>query len=366
MDAMQSEVKKKDQKVKLEVWQQLYGKSIVTADQLAAVSKSKIDNQDIEEIRKKYSMLINPYYLSLIKKKGDPIWKQCIPDEKELTEEGGEPDPLCEEKGPVPGLTHRYPDRVLLFIANNCFIYCRFCTRKRRVGKPQFRIPRDQIRRGIEYIRAHKEIRDVIISGGDPLTMPDDFVEWVLKELREIPHIEIIRIDTKAPCVMPQRITENFCSMVKKYHPIFLNTHFNHPNELTPESRKACEMLVDAGIPVGNQTVLLRGVNDNPEVMKKLMTGLLTMRVKPYYIYMADLVQGTAHFRTRLETGLDIIRSLRGYTSGLAVPQLVIDAPNGGGKIPILPEYLIGQEGNKLIFKNYKGDIVEYPELIDA
>src|SRR3989344_4267772 len=319
MDAMQSEVKKKDQKVKLEVWQQLYGKSIVTADQLAAVSKSKIDNQDIEEIRKKYSMLINPYYLSLIKKKNDPIWKQCIPDEKELTEEGGEPDPLCEEKGPVPGLTHRYPDRVLVFIA-----------------------------------------------GGDPLTMPDDFVEWVLKELREIPHIEIIRIDTKAPCVMPQRITENFCSMVKKYHPIFLNTHFNHPNELTPESRKACEMLVDAGIPVGNQTVLLRGVNDNPEVMKKLMTGLLTMRVKPYYIYMADLVQGTAHFRTRLETGLDIIRSLRGYTSGLAVPQLVIDAPNGGGKIPILPEYLIGQEGNKLIFKNYKGDIVEYPELIDA
>jgi lysine 2,3-aminomutase len=284
-----------------------------------------------------------------------------------LKDEQGIPDPLCEERdSPVPGLVHRYPDRVLLLVSNTCSMYCRFCTRKRKVGDPFKRVTKEQIMGGIEYIKQHPEVRDVIMSGGDPLMQSDSFIEFILKELRAIPHVEIIRIGTRVPCALPQRVTPELCNMLKKYHPLYVNVHFNHPHEINEDSRKACEMLADAGIPLGNQSVLLKGVNDDPEVMKKLMHELLRMRVKPYYIYMPDLVQGTAHFRPKLEKGLEIIKALRGFTSGMAVPQLVIDAQDGGGKIPILPDYVVENKDGKVILRNYKGELVEYPDVIDG
>jgi len=366
MDVIQSLLKKSFVKevINVEVWKELLKKGIVNAEQLDAVCKGDVRKETISEVIKKYPMRINPYYLSLIKKKDDPIWKQCIPDEKELTDARGEEDPLCEERdSPVPGLVHRYPDRVLLMISNNCAMYCRFCTRKRRVGDPYKRISKDQILGGIQYIRFHREVRDVIISGGDPFLLSDNYIEFVLKELKKISHVEMIRLDTRTPCALPQRITPELCNMLKKYHPIYINTHFNHPQEITAETKKACEMLADAGIPMGNQTVLLKGVNDDADTMKKLMQGLLKMRVKPYYIYMPDLVTGTDHFRPRLEKGLEIIDKLRGWTSGMAVPQLIVDAAGGKGKVPCLPEYVVKKEKDKIVFRNYKGELIEYPEV---
>jgi len=366
MEAVQTLLKKEffDEVVKVELWRELLKKSIASAEQLSAVCKGNLEKEKIAEVIKKYPMRINPYYLSLIKRKNDPIWKQCIPDEQELLDEKGIPDPLCEERdSPVPGLVHRYPDRVLLMVSNNCSMYCRFCTRKRRVGDPFKRITKEQIMKGIYYIRAHPEVRDVIMSGGDPFLLSDSFIESILKELRAIPHVEIIRIGTRVPCALPHRITPELCNMLKKYHPLYINTHFNHPDEITEESRRACEMLADAGIPLGNQSVLLKGVNDDPAVMKKLMHELLKMRVKPYYIYMPDLVKGTSHFRPKLEKGLDVIRALRGFTSGMAIPQLVIDAQDGKGKIQILPDYPLNRNGNKIILRNYKGEPVEYIDV---
>ncbi len=352
---------------KIEPWKELLKLGIISAEQLDAVCKGDIKKELIAEVIKKYPMMINPHYLSLIRKRDDGVWKQCIPDPKELMDDKGIPDPLCEERdSPVPGLVHRYPDRVLLLVSNTCSMYCRFCTRKRRVGDPFKRIPKDQIMAGIEYIRQHPEVRDVIMSGGDPLMQSDSFIESILKELRTIPHLEIIRIGTRVPCALPQRVTPELCNMLKKYHPLYVNVHFNHPNEINEDSKKACEMLADAGIPLGNQSVLLKGVNDDPEVMKKLMHGLLMMRVKPYYIYMPDLVQGTAHFRPKLEKGLEIIKALRGYTSGIGVPQLVIDAQDGKGKIPVLPDYIVEKKDCSVILKNYKGELVEYPDVIDG
>ena len=352
--------------IKVEVWKELLKKGIVNSEQLDAVCKGDVRKDVIAEVIKKYPMMINPYYLSLIKKKDDPIWKQCIPDENELIDKEGLADPLCEERdSPVPGLVHRYPDRVLLMVSNSCAMYCRFCTRKRRVGDPYKRITKEQILGGIQYIKFHKEVRDVIVSGGDPFLLSDNYLEFILKELKNIPHVEMIRLDTRTPCALPQRITPELCDMLKKYHPLYINTHFNHPNEITEASIKACEMLANAGIPLGNQSVLLKGVNDDSEVMKKLVQGLLKMRVKPYYIYMPDLVKGTHHYRTNLEKGLEILRALRGFTSGMAVPQLIIDSQDGKGKIPILPNYMVDKKEDKIIFKNYKGDIVEYPEVIE-
>ncbi len=349
--------------VQVELWRELLKKSIVDEQQLDSVCKGDVRKETVADVIKKYPMRINPYYLSLIQKKDDPIWKQCIPDEAELNDIRGMPDPLCEERdSPVTGLVHRYPDRVLLMVSNNCAMYCRFCTRKRRVGNPFKRITKEQIMGGIQYIQFHPEVRDVILSGGDPFLLSDIYLEFILKELKKIPHVEMIRIDTRTPCALPQRITPELCNMLKKYHPLFINTHFNHPSEITDDSIKACEMLADAGIPLGNQSVLLKGVNDSPEVMKKLMHGLLKMRVKPYYIYMPDLVKGTSHFRPRLEEGLKIIHALRGFTSGVAVPQLIIDAEGGKGKIPILPDYIVEKTGDKIVFKNYKGELVEYIE----
>jgi len=292
-----------------------------------------------------------------------PIWKQCIPDIKELEDPEGFEDPLCEERdSPVPGLTHRYPDRVLLLVCNQCAMYCRFCTRKRKVGDPFKRITKEQIMKGIEYIQGHPEIRDVLLSGGDPFLLSDSYLEWILKEIRKIPHVEIIRIGTRVPCALPHRITAELCEMLKKYHPLYVNIHFSHPDEITELSAQACEMLSNAGIPLSSQTVLLKGINDDIDVMKKLMQKLLQIRVRPYYIYQADMTKGINHFRTKIEKGVEIIKSMQGWTSGLADPHFVIDSPGGGGKIPILPNYVVERDDKKIVLKNYSGKTYTYVE----
>lgn len=345
-------------------WKTLLHSSINEAETLSKVCRHPLEVQQLKEVIRRYPMRINHYYLSLIKSVDDPIWRQCVPDQKELTEQMGMEDPLNEEgDSPVPGLTHRYPDRVLLLVSNQCAMYCRFCTRKRKVGDPFKRITKEQIMKGIDYVREHTEVRDVLLSGGDPFLISDSYLEWILKELRKISHVEIIRIGTRVPVTLPQRVTPELCNMLKKYHPLYINTHFNHPDEITDASKLACGMLSDAGIPLGNQTVLLKGVNDDPKVMKELMHKLLMIRVKPYYIYQSDLVRGTHHFRTTVQTGLDIIKSLRGHTSGMAVPHYIIDSPGGGGKIPLFPNAVIAKEGNKLVLENYEGLKIEYPDL---
>ncbi len=343
-------------------WKDLIRKSISTPKQLSAFLG--IPASEFEEICLKYPAKINPYYLALALREPG-IYKQCIPSNEEINDNFGFEDPLNEEgesnKGNVPkGITHRYPDRVLFLVSNQCAMYCRFCTRKRKVGDLNKPKQWSEILEGIEYIREHSEVRDVILSGGDPLMLDDSLLEKIIKSLREIEHVKIIRIGTRMPCTLPQRITPELCNMLKKYHPIYVNTHFNHPAEITPESERACAMLVDAGIPVGCQTVLLKGINDNVEIMKRLMQKLIEIRVKPYYIYQTDLVKGTNHFRTRVEKGLEIIKGIRGYTSGLCVPHFVIDAPGGGGKIPLLPEYVKRVGKKKVVLKNYKDKKYEY------
>jgi len=334
--------------------------TVTTPSELAELLDVDID--ELNQVHSVFPLRVSRYYLSLIRGKGDPIWRQAIPDIEELDSTGVE-DPLSEEvDSPVPSITHRYPDRVLFYVSHVCAVYCRFCTRKRKVSDPKSISP-NAIELGLEYIRRHTEIRDVIVSGGDPLMLTDGKIDSILKELRAIPHVEIIRIGTRVPVTFPQRITENLCDTLKKYHPLYLNTHFNHPNEITPESTRACSMLSDVGIPLGNQTVLLKGVNDSPEVMKELMHKLLTIRVKPYYIYQADLVAGTDHFRTSVQQGLNIIASLRGHTSGLAVPHYVIDAPGGGGKIAIIPDPIVSFDDKEIVLKNYEGFACSYPSM---
>jgi len=349
--------------VELPEWKKILRESLCYAKNLAArFDLSEEEETELREVIRRYPMRINPYYISLIKEKGDAIWRQCIPSKEELQDPVGLEDPLSEERdSPVPCLVHRYPDRVLLMVSNYCAMYCRFCTRKRRVGDPRKYIPRAEIMEGIEYIREHREVRDVIISGGDPFMLEDSQIEFVLKNLRAIPHVEIIRIGTRVPVTLPQRITPELCEILKKYHPLYINTHFEHPDEITEESSRACGMLADAGIPLGNQSVILKGVNDDPKIMKKLMQKLLTIRVKPYYIYQADLTKGTNHFRTKVKESLKIIEAIRGHTSGLAVPHLIIDAPGGGGKIPLLPEYLLSIDDERVVMRNYKGNVYEYP-----
>lgn len=342
-------------------WKDLYRHSVQDANTLAKLFPS-VDVEVVNKVNEQYNMRINPYYLSLIEKEGDPIWLQAVPEKLEI-EDFGEAivDPLSEEEDmPVPGITHRYPDRVLFLVSHECPIFCRFCTRKRKVGQESF-VTNEKLKLGLDYIRNHPEIRDVILSGGDPLSLSDKKIEYILQELRSIKHVEIIRIGTKVPCILPQRITPELCDIIKKYHPVYINTHFNHPRELTPEAKRACDLLADAGCPVGNQSVLLKGVNDDPQVMKELMVGLLKMRVRPYYIYMADLTKGATHFRTSVQKGLDIIKAIRGWTSGLAVPHLVIDAPGGGGKIPILPEYVKELTETEIVLENFEGKIYKYP-----
>jgi lysine 2,3-aminomutase len=347
----------------MELWQQMIRDSIHTVDQL--VEKFNIDRKVAEDLDEFFQARINPYYFSLIRYPGDPIWLQCVPDKAELEDFDAEEDPLMEDAmSPVPNITHRYPDRALFLVTSQCGLYCRFCTRKRKVGDYE-KISMKGLESAFQYLEQHTEIRDVILSGGDPLMLTDTMLEKILKRIREISHIEIIRLGTKMPCVLPQRITENLCEMIKKYHPVYVNTHFNHPWEITPESSKACEMLANAGVPVGNQMVLMKGVNDDPAVVKELMQKLLRIRVRPYYMYMADETKGANHFRTSIETGLNIVENLRGHTSGLAIPHFVIDAPGGGGKIPILPNYVLHHDEDRIILRNYKHRSYAYKNYKD-
>ena len=345
----------------MEEWRRILANSVVKAKDLA--DHLGVDPKEIEAIVGEYPMRITPTVMATIKARGDAIWRQVVPDPAELEDEDAEADPLVEDMmSPVPHLVHRYPDRVLLMVTNQCPIYCRFCTRKRLVGKPGF-LKKGELDRAIAYLKEHTEVRDVILSGGDPLLLPDHLLERIFKALRTIPHLEIIRIGSRVPGTLPERITPKLCEIVKKYHPIYMNLHFNHPDELTPEVKAACGMLADAGVPLGAQTVLLQGVNDDPEIMKRLVHQLLLARVKPYYLYQADLTKGTNHFRTTVETGMTIIRALQGHTSGMAVPHFVIDAPGGGGKIPILPaDYLVHLDEDIAVLKNYENKTFHYPQ----
>lgn len=346
----------------MEAWQRELQDSITKPEDLAR--ELGIDPDEVRAVMKEYRVRITPHMLRLIKEKGDAIWKQVVPEAVEGEDLLAAADPLNEDgDSPVPHLVHRYPDRVLLMVTNQCPVYCRFCTRKRLVGKPGF-LSKGDLDRAVAYVKEHTEIRDVILSGGDPLLLTDDHLEQVLKALRRIPHLEIIRIGSRVPGSLPSRITETLCTMIRKYHPIYMNLHFNHPDEITPEVKQACERLADAGIPLGSQTVLLKGVNDNPEVMKRLMQKLLTCRIKPYYLYQADLTRGTNHFRTPVEEGLSILKAIQGHMSGMAVPHYVIDAPGGGGKIPLLPpEYLVDLNSQEAVLKNYENRIFRYPQV---
>lgn len=344
----------------MDTWQKLLQKSLTSAKEIS--DRFDIPLADVEKIQQEFDIKINPYYLSLIKEKGDPIYKQVVPDLRELKDDGLFCDPLAEDRdSPVKSIVHRYPDRCLFLVSHDCASFCRFCTRKRKVGDPS-KINPKFIDEGIEYIAKHTEIRDVIMSGGDPLLLSDDWLAYILHKLRRISHVEIIRIGTRVPCFLPQRITAKLANMLKQFHPVYMNVHFNHPDELTPIAVQALGRLADAGIPLGCQTVLLKGVNDDPEVMKKLMQKLLLARVRPYYIYQADYVFGTEHFRTRVEKGLEIIQAIRGWTSGLAVPHFVIDSPGGGGKIPLLPEYVVKISDEEVVLRNYQGKIFRYTQ----
>jgi len=289
-----------------------------------------------------------------------------MPDSRELEDHRQDPDPLSEKSlSPVPGLIHRYPDRAVLLVSNRCPVYCRFCMRKRHVGHedgPEFTA--ETLNTAAEYLERTPAIRDVILSGGDPLMLDDATLRTILSRLRKIPHLKIIRIGTRVPVTLPERVTPELCGILKQFHPLYINTHFNHPHEITPRSARACELLADAGIPLGNQTVLLRGVNNDADTMRRLMTGLLELRVRPYYIHQMDLIRGTAHFRTPVTQGLDIIRSLRGHISGIAVPHFVIDLPGGKGKVALLPDEP-EREGDLLILKTYQGERVAYRDITD-
>ncbi len=311
---------------------------------------------------------ITPYYASLMSydDPNDALRRTHVPVGDEYLRVPGEADdPLSEDHdAAVPGLVHRYPDRVLFLSTGFCSTYCRYCTRSRLVGNPggDYSFKRDQWEQALEYIAAHEEIRDVLVSGGDPLTLSDDRLDYLLTRLRAIPHVEFIRLGTKVPVVMPMRVTKALTKMLRKHHPLWMSIHFTHPEELTPETIEACARLADAGIPLGSQTVLLKGINDNVECMKHLMHGLLRARVKPYYLYQCDPITGSAHFRTPVEKGIEIIEGLRGHTTGYAVPTYVIDAPGGGGKIPLLPDYVAGRDGDDLLIQNFEGNVYRYPD----
>jgi lysine 2,3-aminomutase len=309
---------------------------------------------------------ITPYYMSLLDAEDSEqaLRKTVVPRADEFLRTRGEADDPLGEDGhsPVPGLVHRYPDRVLLLALDFCSTYCRYCTRSRVVGHGEILPNEKRLEAAFEYLRQNTQIRDVLISGGDPLALAEDKLDWILSRLRAIPHIEFVRIGTKMPAVLPQRITPELTRVLKKYHPLWMSVHFLHPDECTPESNKACSKLADAGIPLGSQTVLLKGVNDSVDTMKQLIHRLLMMRVRPYYLYQCDPISGSAHFRTSVAKGLEIIEGLRGHTTGYAVPTYVIDAPGGGGKIPLQPNYLVGRDGDWVVLRNFEGQEFRYPD----
>jgi lysine 2,3-aminomutase len=321
---------------------------------------------DLSPVIGKYPLAITPYYASLIRSADprDPIFQMAVPQLDELSDPpflSSDPLEECRDM-PVPGMVHRYADRALVIATTMCSMYCRHCTRKRVAGTRENSISKRRLEQVVEYLTQHPEVSDVIVSGGDPLTMNTDKLEMVLEHLRRVPTVQIIRIGTRTPVVLPQRITEELCRMLRKYHPIWINTHFNHPNEITPQSIEACNRLADAGVPLGNQSVLLRGVNDDPRVIEQLCRGLVRMRVRPYYLYQCDLVRGVEHFRTPLTKGIEIMEYLRGRLGGLAIPTFVVDAPHGGGKIPVLPTYIVSQSPTHTVLRNYEGMLIAYPE----
>ena len=333
------------------------------------VSLTPEEEEGVKKTLQTLRMAITPYYISLIDPNNPdcPVRKQAVPTGKETYQSPADLlDPLHEdEDSPVPGLTHRYPDRVLLLITDMCSMYCRHCTRRRFAGQKDGESAIERIDRAIDYIARTPQVRDVLLSGGDALMVSDERLEYIISKLRQIPHVEIVRIGSRTPVVCPQRITDNLVNMLKKYHPVWLNTHFNHPQEVTKEAAEACARLANAGVPLGNQTVLLRGVNDCVNTMKKLMHELVKMRVRPYYIYQCDLSMGIEHFRTPVSKGIEIIEGLRGHTSGYAVPTFVVDAPGGGGKTPVMPQYVISQAPGKVVLRNFEGVITTYTEPTD-
>jgi lysine 2,3-aminomutase len=351
-------------------WKWQVQNRITTVDQLKEVVNLTPDEEaGVHESLKILRMAISPYFAMLMDPDDphDPIRMQAVPTIQETDFSASDmEDPLFEDiDSPVHGLTHRYPDRVLFLITDMCGNYCRHCTRRRMAGQTDHQMSRETIDAAIKYIKGHQEIRDVLISGGDGLLVSDEFLEDVIKRLRAIDHVEIVRLGSRAPCTLPQRITPELCKMLSRYHPIWLNTHFNHPKEITPESKRAVEMLVDHGIPVGNQSVLLKGINDCPTIMKKLVHELVKIRCRPYYYYQCDLSKGLEHFRTSVEKGIEIAEALRGHTSGFAVPTFILDGPGGGGKIPISPQYLISMSDKRVVLRNYEGGTFSYPQPKD-
>ncbi|MFP3984339.1 MAG: KamA family radical SAM protein [Desulfurivibrionaceae bacterium] len=346
-------------------WRKLLKESVTRAENLPV---HLLPASDLRQVISRYPMRVNPYYLSLIKEVGDPLWLQAIPSTEEITDEICPEDPLGEESlSPVPNLVHKYPDRVLFLVNSQCAVYCRFCTRKRKVGCPSMSITGESVQAGLDYIRRTPEVRDVLVSGGDPLLLADEELDYILARLRDISTVEIIRIGSRVPCTLPMRITDKLAGILKKYHPLYINTHFNHPRELTEEAAAACTRMADSGIPLGCQTVLLRGVNDDYRTLRDLMRGLLRMRVRPYYLFQGDMTRGTNHFRTTVSAGQTIMKSLIGHVSGMAVPTYAVDAPGGGGKVPLTPAYIQDREAagsgdSGLTFSNYLGRTCFYSE----
>lgn len=347
----------------METWQTILKDSITTSEDLK--KHLGCDFVELPDVIQRYPVRINSYILQQIRKHGHPIRAQYVPDVKEIQDTACIPDPLGEENlSKTPTLVHKYPDRVLFLVTGQCGALCRFCTRKRKVGTDRMIISTTALEQSVEYIRRTPSIREVLISGGDPLLLPDSAINAILTQLRTIPTVEVIRIGSRAPSSLPMRVTPQLVRMLSTHHPIYINTHFNHPAELTDESIRACTMLADGGIPIGCQTVLLRGINDNSKILSELFCKLLRIRVKPYYLFQGDLTRGTNHFRTTTECGIQIMRELYGHVSGMAIPTYALDAPGGKGKIPLTPSY-IQQSGKDLVFKNFRGEICNYPEAID-
>ncbi|MFT5699296.1 MAG: lysine 2,3-aminomutase [Desulforhopalus sp.] len=349
----------------MEQWKEILQKSITTSQELH--HQLGCDLNILQDVIASFPMRINPYFLNLIEYPGDPIWKQCVPDVLEIEDRVCIPDPLGEEDlSPVPNLVHKYPNRVLLLASNQCAMYCRFCTRKRKVGTSRMHISQWTLSLAYDYLRKHPEVSDVLISGGDPLLLDDELIDDILGNLSKIRSIKMIRIGTRIPSVLPMRITDRLCHILKKYHPLYINTHFNHPKELTAEAKEACSKLADAGIALGCQTVLLKGVNDNIDVLRELFQELLYMRVKPYYLFQSDLTKGVNHFRTSTSKGITLMKGLYGHLSGMAIPTFTLDAPGGKGKIPLTPQFVLENKDKTLIFKNYLGKTCTYPEAEDS
>ncbi len=351
-------------------WKWQVSNRITAVEELKhVIMLSEEEEAGIKSSLENLRMSITPYYVSLMNPRdpNDPIRKQAIPIPMEAKQASCDlEDPLEEDKDkPVKGITHRYPDRVLFLITDQCAMYCRHCTRRRMAGVTDQTMPREDLENALDYIAQTRQIRDVLISGGDSLLVRDEIIAHILERLRKIEHVQVIRFGSRTPVVLPQRITDDLCDILKKHHPVWFNTHFNHPYEITPESKEACRKLADAGVPLGNQTVLLKGINDCPYIIRKLMHELVNMRVRPYYLYQCDLSTGIEHFRTPVSKGIEIMELLRGHTSGLAVPTYVLDAPGGGGKIPVAPQYLISQSNDKIILRNYEGIICAYAEPED-